>query len=493
MSSIYYTRKKIPKVEKSYSVIQASKWKIGWLSLTAFFVITLPLARISLGPVPLYFADGFLVVSLLLALKRSKVRWNQLPRQILLVSAVFFLFICLSELRGIYSYNFVAPGFYMIFRFCLGISLVIILPRLVNEPRDFQAILKVILISLLVTSSLTILSSLPQTRPLVSKTVFSNKILNPTGTSYIVSASNFRGWDFGIRGSSLVGSVNITGGILCILWPLAFLAYHIFRYNKKWKSVALMACIITPFGAIFTYSRSASIAIASIICLIGIFGYARKRSLVLVALTLGLLIITNVGIYSRHFQFKRLEKKFSLAFTAPSVGKGEYERFLSYSQPFEHLADNLSWLVAGTGCAARKIVFRKQLDSLAYDEDELATHSAFSMVYYNFGLIGAICHALLLVFGFTLISRNILQTRHLDLEKRLTWQALMGVWVGMIPWWLFTPNAGGMARGSTIFFFAISILLAVEKLRMQTKAGSEEPYHELPPQYRDIPYKVHEM
>ena len=113
------------------------------------------------------------------------------------------------------------------------------------------------------------------------------------------------------------------------------------------------------------------------------------------------------------------------------------------------------------------MIIRRNLNKLLYDEEELATHSAFAMVFYNFGLLGAMCHVFLMVFLFSHILKNVVRTWRLTITEFIPWQTLLAVWVAILPWWLFTPNAGGMARGSMFFFFIISVILVVDNLSMQ--------------------------
>jgi len=443
---------------------------IRWLAIAVFFITTLPMARIDAGPVPFYFVDGLVAVSLLMALQHSKVRWQGISRRITLTAGIFFGFVCLSEIRGMLSYQFITPAIYMIFRYGLGVALILIIPRIVNTQRDFQTILKTAVVGMLVTGSLTILSSLPQTRPFVAETVFSHEILYSLGNKHLYKASIFRGgFDYAIRGSSLAGSVNITGGFLCALWPIAFLAYRKFKYEKKWRQISFLACIITPFGALLTYSRTAWLGIALVAFLIGILGYTGRRRIIIIAAALGLLIVNNVGLHSRYFFYDRIERSMERTLAEPFKDKASYERFLSYTQPFQHLLENPIWFIAGAGSAGRKMAIRGILDHLFYGEGDLATHSAFSMAYFNFGFLGAISHVLLMVFAFALILRNIRHSRSSEPEERLPWHALMAVWLGLIPWWLFGHGATSLPRGSMFFFLIFSIMLTCEKLRMNSE------------------------
>lgn len=453
---------------KPYFYRRASKWETRFLGLAVFFVTTLPLSRIGIGPVPFYFVDVFLLVLLWLSLNRPKVRWQRPAKKLALISALFFLSVCAGEIRGMISYQFIFPGLYMIFRFGLGISLVSSLPRLVNTHQDFQVVLKAAVVGVLITSSLTVLSSLPPTRPIVAKAIFSNRLLTSTGADGLYKGDVFMGSDAGTRGMSLAGSVNITGAFICALWPLAFLAHQKLRYSRKWKKMAFRACIIAPFGALATYSRSAWLGVSLITFLMGFFGYGGRRRFVFAFVALAITIVSIIGTGSRFFQIDRVVTRTKTALVDPTGSSYEYERFMSYSEPFTHLVDNPGWALAGAGSAGTKMFNRGALLNMIYDQCGLATHSSFSMAYYNFGVLGVVFWICLIWCAITLILGNIRQTTRYDREERLTWDALLATMFGLAPWLVFGHGATSSARGSMFFFCMVGILLASEKLRMNS-------------------------
>ena len=153
----------------------------------------------------------------------------------------------------------------------------------------------------------------------------------------------------------------------------------------------------------------------------------------------------------------------------------EYERarFFSYTQPFEHLLENPSWLIAGAGSAGGKMAERGAIGSSLYATGRIADHSVFARAYIDYGLPGALCHVFLMLFALALILRNLKYTKHTDQEEHLVWQMLLAVWLGgLLPWWLFGHMAVSTARGSMFLFFIFAIFLTCEQLRLNSQSTS---------------------
>jgi len=438
--------------------------RIRWLAVSVFFITALTGARIDFGPLPIYLVDGFIAVALILVLRNPRIPMRTI-QPIYLFSAIYFCTIIVSEINGAFSYGLVLEPIYMIVRYGLGISLVIILPRLIAKPFEFLIILKAALAGLLVTSLITILSSLPPTRPLVMDTVFSWNILAPSMSARGLERQIMLwGEDAALRGNSLVGSANMTGGFLCTLLPIAFIAYRSFKHERRWRSIALLACVFAPLGAFATYSRAAWFGVGLIVIVVGFLGYLKGRHLLIFVCLVGILLIFATDIPRQWFFFEHIGRRTQSMLTDPLESRGDRERFLSYYEPFQHFIENPSWLFVGAGCAGNKMMGRGELDDLVFDLEERATHSAFSMAYYNFGMVGAVCHITLMVFAFALILKNMRRTRY-HKEEHFIWQSLLAVWLGMTPWWLFGHSAASIPRGSMFFFLIFGFLLTLEKLR----------------------------
>ena len=464
--------------------LKKGNWKkrqLLWLGLFIFLLTALQKFRINIGPMPLYFAEALLAVLLFKTSRYEKLHWPKSSRRILFLAKFFFICVILGEISGAISSNYILPAGYQIARYGLGISLLFVLPRLVKTQQHFQVVLKALVVGMLITGSLSLFSSLPPTRPL-AKYAFSK--LNPTGDRGLVKKGELRGEETAIRGTSLVGPATVTGGYLCALWPLGLLAYRRIDSNKKWKRLALLACIITPIGALATYSRMAWLGVFLIIGLIGLFGFSGSRRMIIIFGVLLTIIVSQVGIYSRFFFIDRIERRTAATIDNPMEAEGE--RFLSFIHPFKHLIKNPSWLLAGSGSAASKMRERRRaqlsakrvsinlLPSRRFESSTpyYAHHSAFATAYYYYGLPGAISHVFLVLLTLALILQNLRYSKRNQPEERLTWQALFAVWFGMLPWLLFGHAATSTARGSMFFFFILAIILTCEQLRLKSESST---------------------
>ena len=451
-------------METNKHIDQETK-KIRGVGLFVFFLTALQLARVKIGPLPLYFVEVILCILIFRAPKTQVSFRSKNSRRILTVSKIFFFCVILGEIRGAVSYNFVSPAIYQIFRYGLGIYLIIYLPRIVRNKHQFSVILKAAVLGMLVTSSLSIFSSLPPTRPIVM-TVFSIKILNPSGSKGLETYTAVRGTDHGIRGISLIGPATFTGAYLCTLWPLGILAHRRLTLERKFKQFALLACIFVPIGSMLTYSRSSWLGISIIICLIGVLGFSGNRRIIIILLTITLTILSQIGLNSSFLYMERMEKRGATAFVDPMAHGDVRERYLSYTQPFDHLLNNPSWFIAGAGSAGDKMAERGVVSKLIYNQEKLATHSAIAWSYYGYGVIGSICHILLILLTIELIRSNIYSSRRIDIEEIQSWQLFLAAWLGgILPWWLFGHGIVSSARGSMFFFFMIALFLTYDNLQ----------------------------
>ena len=453
---------------------QASENRKAYILLSLFivFLTGLHTSRVNIGPMPLYFVEGLSGILLVSAFLYFKKRPIPTTSKIILFPAFFFFFfVVLGEMRGAASYSFLLPAIYQIARFGLGIAMLLVLPRLITHRRHLNTCLKAIVVGVLITGTLSVFSSLPPTRP-IAKLVFSNPILSPTKGGIMEKYNAMRGEDFGIRGTSLAGPATLTGTYLCTLWPLSLLAYRKLD-SFTWKRLALLACILAPFGALVTYSRMSWLGVFLIVGLFGIFGRSGSRRVVILFVSVIMVIVSFVGLNSRFFYMDRIQNRTKATLENPMESGDVMERFLSYTQPFRHLMANPTWLVAGAGSAGGKMAERGSIQSLLYAQGALATHSAIAMAYYQFGLAGALCHVLLMGFGFVLVLRNVLFTRNKDLDEKLTWQVLLAVWLGLLPWWLFGHASVSTARGNMFFFFIFALFLTFEQMRVSRGNGEE--------------------
>jgi hypothetical protein len=360
------------------------------------------------------------------------------------------------------DYGEIAESIYMLGRFCMAISLVFVLPRLVTKFDDLKPVIKGIVFGLLVTSLIVILYSLGATRPLLANTIFSWDFLNPGAARYLQILEHSVG-EGATRGTSLIGAATMTTGFLGTMWPMAFLASQWPELGRRWQKIARLTSVIVPLGLLATYGRAAWLIVIAVVIMAGIFGFGGGRRKAFALVSVCLVIVYFYGEESDLFMMNRLKVRTEATINAPLENPEERERFASYFEPFEHLYENPSWLIAGAGRTGEKLVNRGELETQLFDEATLATHSAFAMAYYAFGLPGAICQILLMIAAARLILRR-LKSCGKDRQQRLYWQALFMSWTGLLFWWLSGHAAVGEPRGEMLLFFWFGLLLVLSRL-----------------------------
>jgi hypothetical protein len=440
--------------------------------LLGFFILVLlvaPRARVPGIGIPLYLVDGLLGFLFLTALRRSAISLRPLG-PIPLLAGIYTIFVCLGEMRGLIEYRAFAESAYMMGIFCLAISLVYIVPKMIRTQDNLVVVFKGILFGLLVTSIIVILYSMGATRPAVAGTIFRWDFLNPGAERYLQMLQMTTGEDT-TRGTSLIGAATITTGFLGTMWPVAFLAAKWPGLGLRWQKVARLASVIAPLGLLATYGRAAWLIVIVIAIMAGIFGFGGGRRKVFILVSLCLLIAYLYGDQSDLFVVNRLKVRTQATINAPLESPEERERFASYFEPFEHLSENPIWIVAGAGRTGQRLMGRGGLETQLFDEGTLATHSAFSMAYYAFGLPAAICQVLLMLSALRLILRR-LKACGKDRQQQLIWQVLLMTWSGLLFWWLSGHAAVGEPRGVMLLFFWFGLLLACS--RLGTMSGAKQ-------------------
>ncbi len=432
--------------------------------LLGFFIFVLlfsPRARIPSIGIPLYMVDGLLVLLFFTALWMPAIAWRQL-RPIPLLAGIYTIFVCLSEANGLISYGAFAESAYMMGIFCLAIALVYIVPKMLRTPDNLVVMFKGVLISLLLTSIIVILYSFGATRPVVANSIFAWDFLNPGAERYLEILQMTTG-EGATRGTSLIGASTITAGFLGTMWPLTFLAARWPGIGRRWQHFAVLVSVLAPLGLLATYGRTAWLIVIVIGIMAGIFGFGGGRRKAFILASFCLLIVYLYGEQSDLFMMDRLTVRTKATINAPLGNPEERERFASYFEPFGHLLENPTWLIFGVGRTGERLVSRGGLETQLFDEMTLATHSAFAMAYYAFGLPSAICQVLLMLSALRLILRR-LKDCGKDRQQQLIWQVLLMTWSGLLFWWLSGHAAVGEPRGAMLFFFWFGLLLAFSRL-----------------------------
>ena len=442
-----------------------------WLGILIFVLLAVPKLRLVEGGIPLYFVDGLIFLLFVYSLRQPPVPRYVTPPIPKFVTAYLF-FVCLGELRGMVAYMSFTDSIYMLTRFCLAISLFFIVPRIIINYEAIGDVLKGVLAGLLVSSVIVIMYSWGTTRSLVMSTVFSWNCVNPGSERMALLVLMHAGVSEATRGRSLVGAATMTTGFLGSVWPLAFLAYRWPGLTKTWRQLGLLVSIITPIAILMTYGRTAWLIVALIGSMISLFGFAGGRRNVMIFAVICLVVVQQYGLYSEKFMVGRVVQKTQTAIHNPLTGESESERFLSYVQPFEHLLKNPSWWLVGAGRTGEKMVNRGNLKAQLYDEAGLATHSAFAMAYYSYGLPAALIQVLLMISAYRIILIRLRYWGQREGMQKMIWQTLLMSWVGLTLWWLSGHAPVGEPRGVMLFFFLFGLLFALDSLMLDSLQSS---------------------
>lgn len=437
---------------------------IFWLGFFIFLLLAFPKTRIVFAGIPIYLLDVILIFLLLNASGKTRDNLSTF-KSITTTATVYLIFVILGEMNGMLAYSSFTQSIYMTTRFGLAISLIFTLPKYINSSVDVEIVVKGVLLGLFVSSIIAIGYSLPLTRPYLMSTVFSWNFLSPGAENLAFKTLMNAGVDEATRGRSLVGAATMTTGFLGFAWPISFLASRWRGFDPKWKKYAVGISVLTPLAILMTYGRVAWLTVAALGSLIAIFGFAggRRNIIVLVVLCAG--VVNYFGIDSKLFMVDRIVIRTEMALDAPYEGESERERFLSYIEPFEHLAKNPSWLVIGVGKTGEKLLRRGSIKEQLYDQVGLATHSAFAISYYAFGVPGAACQILLVFFGFRLIVQKVLrQKKGKNIDQQLFWQSFFMAWCGYLIWWSAGHACVGEPRGVMLVFFMYGFMIACGRL-----------------------------
>jgi len=429
-----------------------------------FLLLAAPKLRIMVGPAPLYIIDGIIALLLLSANRMPPVNWSVLKPFPTLVS-LYLIFIYIGEFRGFIIYGRLSESVYMIGEFTLGVFLFFIVPRIVRDAESIALVLKAIVAGLLCCSLVTIMYSLAPTRLFVMNTVLSYKFLVPEAESLAQQTLYYGGLTDAMRGQSLIGTSTITTGFLGTMWAFTFLAANWPGIDGKWRTMAHIASIATPIAMLMTYGRAAWFTVIVIGVMSLIFGFVKSRRNAVI-LVIGLFIaVFKFGWQSELFMVDRVVNKTQITLADPYGDETFLPRLLSFTQPFSHLLEHPLWLIAGTGRVGQKLSNRGDLVAELYDAAGLPKHSGFGMAYYCYGLLAALTHTLIMWNGFKLIWKRLqaIPPKGVPFYK-ITWQAFLMTWVGLICWWLPGHAMIGEARGVILFFFYYGFMMACDQL-----------------------------
>ena len=429
---------------------KALKW-LGWL---LFVLFAMPRLSIKIGPVPFYIIDVFIFVVFIYS-GRVKDRHVAADGFSKMVTAILF-FATISEIWGAIRMGIFLMPIYQLIRTLLAISLFFSVRRLLSTQEDVQYVIRYAVSGAFISAVILIISSLPFTRFIVDHTVFAVPFLEPASTYVVLKYAG--DIDRGVRGRSLIGVSILTGAFLNTIYPWIFqLKINKHPMNKLQNWVNKWGVYLLPLAVVMTYSRGAILGLMSIALGMILFSNTRAKKGIVGALTVGILFFSLVGWHSDWFFFSRVTTSTEEFINNPLAKQRNTQRIFAYSQPFEYLVKNPSFLVLGVGVARRHVPESHLLSS----KTELAIHAVFAMAFYSYGFIAAILYMFLLI-------KSILYSYRLARNKfnpiRTISQTLFAALLGFSSWFMLGHAPVDAPRGAMLLFLVFGLVSVQKKL-----------------------------
>ena len=433
----------------------------GVIAMAAFvFMLTaVPKMNIRVGPVPLYFIDLLLVLVIFYACKRPG--FGRTPRPFGWIVLTLYGFAMIGEFVGFIYTGSIFEHAYQAARITLAFLVFYATGQLIRTPKDLEFVVKSIALGVIVTASMMILTSLPQTRDVVVKLFFDNTFLDPSGDT--VAIKYLSKDDIGIRGRTLIGVSILGASFINMSWPLAALLYSWPGPIGRWRTIAMIACFLAPMGVLMSYSRGPILGTIIIIIFTLLFGLNRIRKGIMLPVIVGTTLILFVGVNSQIFFFDRLTNRTAAIFEDPFSDERESERILAYVEPFEHVIENPEFLISGQGVAISKI--RRVVPEVAGQ----ASHALFAISYYANGMVAALLYIFLLGSAFYFALQHV-RTRRSGIGQYYS-QALLLSLLGLAPWAVFGHAMVTQPRGAMMFFFILGLLTTLRHFPVQSHSS----------------------
>lgn len=424
------------------------RYSNGAIAMAVFvFVLTaVPKLNIRIGPVPLYFIDLLIVMIVYYASRRPGFVSGGRPFQGIILA--LFVFTILGEFVGFIYTGSLFEHVYQAGRMTLAFLVFYATGQLVRTSEDLELVIKAAALGVIVTASMMILTSLPQTRDFIAGFILNNTFLDPAGQR--VAESYLDRGDSGVRGRTLVGVSILGASFINMSWPLAALLYSWPGPVGRWRTVAMVACFLAPMGVLMSYSRGPILGTILIILFVVFLGLRRIKKGIMLPVGFGILLVLMVGVNSEIFFFDRLTNRTAAVFDNPLADERESERLLSYIEPFEHLAEHPIFLVAGQGIAINSS--NKVVPEVAGK----ANHALFAISYYANGMVAALLHMFLLISAFFYALKHV-KGRRSGIGQYFS-HALLACVIGMAPWAIFGHAMVSQPRGAMMFYFIFGLL-----------------------------------
>jgi hypothetical protein len=335
-----------------------------------------PTARLPAGPVPLYFLDFIIAITLVASLRRgfSRDRFG--------VAVLVYLLVWLPTwLYQVVSLDVTLEPTYGLARNVLAVGCYFIAVALINSERTARRLLMVLAIGMVGTSVLALAQSLPGTDAVAREFIFS---VSPT-----TAESSYR--TYAERSFALFQAATTLAGFLAVMIVL-LIAYT--AEVRGWMRFLLWASVILgSLGLFATYSRQWVPAVLlgiAVVALLrpGRFGRALGLALVPAAVVY---VALNLGALDQDYlgeRFNRLGSQDSNV----QVRLKRQNRFLELAAE----GDPQSYL--GVGFATQDLAERGVIDTATARRLRAGSNeNSFLLEYFNHGFVAGILYLTLVL------------------------------------------------------------------------------------------------
>jgi len=426
---------------------------LRFLCLTIFLLMADPLMNVYVGPAPLYPID---LLAFLTWICASRIRSR---RRYPLQKFVIFILIAMiaSELfTGVLLRTLIKP-IYLIVRISLSISLYFSTSKIIQRKSDLVALIKAGLLGAIITATLMITSSLPQTQGIVAHHVFSHSFLLPSADHV---AAMYMFVSIAMRGQSLVGMSILSAAFLNTIWPLLFLLRTDEELGTRWKVSTLFAMFLIPLGIILSYSRGAVAGLVMVVLIVALLNSNKVRQPLVLGVGIAILIFSWAGWGSEYFKFEWFQNKSLYQFAHIYQSSSMTQRIYAYSEPFRLVADNPAFIVLGQGFARQKIAGASWVG--------YHIHSVFAAATYGYGMLAAFAYFGLLLGAFRITWGHAFGAK--DEFLAVFSRALLASLFGFSSWFLLGLASVSEPRGAMLLFFVFGLVAAQSNF-----AGSSAP------------------
>lgn len=434
------------------------------LPLYGFIACAIPLSRIFLGPIPIYFIDVLACLVLASGYRHMTATYRQ-HKKISFSIVLLVLALIPTYLDELARVGLLEPT-YLLARTLLHIITVWALVGFLIQPKFFKELLFGITLGVLFTASVATLNSLPITGEIIRSTIFKVDILFPQRDSF---ASKVREYERSVssaynpnaatRGDTLVGKSNPTATYLAAMFPFILGALTRIKQSNFTRLLYFSAVPILFGGILFTYSRAAYLSI--IFITISYLFLERKifqRNL-LPMIVLGTIAIGVIGFQSDLFKFTFVVEKFD-------ISNEEYEitnqaRILAYIRPWQLLANEPTYFIRGAGRSDKKVLDdskEEEVSILRLEDAEM--HSVFSSAIFYRGFLSMLA-IFYLYFLLTKTSWNMVQYGR-KRKNPFTWfpTASLISLLAIFPAWMTDHYFITKISAHMFLFMLISLIMA---------------------------------